>query len=521
MSPQVPQKGLLGTRKGQVLLAIVALGVLVAIALLAPKLASTVEHLIQELAKSLGQWAYLLVGFLAMAETAAFLGFIAPGEFAIIIGGVLAGEGSLSIQVLIGVVWVSIVIGDSIGFLIGRKLGRGFIERNAERFPWALKHFGRVEQFFRDHGGKSIFLGRWIGFARPLMPFTAGTSGMPYRRFLPYDILGAGTWGTFFCLVGYIFWRNFDEVTKLASRGALALGVIVFTIAGIVLLIRRLRDPATRARWKLWIDRQAERPLLRPPAAVARLFYRVFVNPIWHVARPWVRFTIKRLTPGELGIELTTLLAIAAVCGYIIFLQIDLLNEDPLIRGDMTAIDISQEIQHSALTWLARSVSLLGAFLFVTLLVIGVTGYLLGQKRRVEAVMLVSAFFVTEIATHIIKVAEGRDRPEGALVDAAGGSYPSGHASLSVTYVAIGVLLARSASNASRRIAWIVAGFAIGFLIGSSRVYLRVHYLSDVVGGWALGFLVFSLFGAIALIVDYLVRNGAQSMPRRDGMPTR
>jgi len=88
--------------------------------------APSVEHLIKDLADSLGTWAYLLVAVMATAETAAFLGFIAPGEFTIILGGVLAGEGTLSIGLLIGIVWVSIIIGDSIGFALGRKFGRGF-----------------------------------------------------------------------------------------------------------------------------------------------------------------------------------------------------------------------------------------------------------------------------------------------------------------------------------------------------------------------------------------------------------
>ena len=78
-----------------------------------------IERLIEDIANGLGQWAYLLVAFMAMAETAAFLGFVAPGEFTIILGGVLAGEGTLSIQLLIGIAWVSCVIGDAIGFYLG------------------------------------------------------------------------------------------------------------------------------------------------------------------------------------------------------------------------------------------------------------------------------------------------------------------------------------------------------------------------------------------------------------------
>ena len=141
----------------------------------------TMEQFIEDLAHSLGSWAYLLVAFMATAETAAFLGFIAPGEFTIILGGVLAGEGTLSIWLLIGIVWASIVVGDSIGFMLGRRLGRDFAERHGHRVRLTEERLQKVDAYFARHGGKTIFFGRWLGFVRPLMPFTAGTSGMAYR----------------------------------------------------------------------------------------------------------------------------------------------------------------------------------------------------------------------------------------------------------------------------------------------------------------------------------------------------
>jgi membrane-associated phospholipid phosphatase len=99
------------------------------------------------------------------------------------------------------------------------------------------------------------------------------------------------------------------------------------------------------------------------------------------------------------------------------------------------------------------------------------------------------------------------------LTSVDGLSYPSGHASLSVTYLAIGVLLSRRLPT---RIALVVVGAALAVAIGLSRVYLRVHYLTDVVGGWAVGLAVFSLCGAVALVVDYLRNNwGASQQEHR------
>jgi undecaprenyl-diphosphatase len=112
-----------------------------------------IERLIEDIAAGLGEWAYLLVAFMAMAETAAFVGFVAPGEFTIIFGGVLAGEGTLSIQLLIGIAWASCVAGDAIGFFLGRRLGRRFALDHGPKVRLTEERFLKVEDFFKRHGG--------------------------------------------------------------------------------------------------------------------------------------------------------------------------------------------------------------------------------------------------------------------------------------------------------------------------------------------------------------------------------
>lgn len=465
-----------------------------------------IQHLIEDLAKSLGQWAYLLVAVMAMAETAAFLGFIAPGEFAVIFGGVLAGEGTLSIELLIGIVWASVVAGDSIGFLIGRRYGRSFALKYGPKIRLTEDRLMKVEGYFARHGGKTIFLGRWIGFVRPLMPFTAGTSGMPYQRFLPYDVLGAGTWSATFCLLGFIFWRSFTQITSIAGKGTLAFGILVVLVVGTYQLFKRLRDPARRRRIAAWIERQ---PLLGS-------LWRLVVRPIVRVVAPPVRFLIGRLTPGELGIELTTLLSVAAVSIYVVVLQINLINEDTFVTGDRGALEMARDIQGGTLTAIAKIVTALGAFGIVFGALAAASAFLVYRGRRYEAITLVAGFVTAEIAMKIIKAAVERPRPSGGLVDADGWSYPSGHATLAVTYLAIAVLLARD-GPAARRAAILTAGLALGVLIGLSRVYLHVHYLSDVGGGWAVGLAAFSVCGSVALVIHYLSQNlgGARTVAPR------
>jgi membrane protein DedA with SNARE-associated domain/membrane-associated phospholipid phosphatase len=483
-----------------------------------------IERLIEDIASGLGQWAYLLVAFMAMAETAAFVGFIAPGEFTIIFAGVLAGEGTLSIQLLIGITWASCVAGDAIGFVLGRRLGRDFVLRHGPRVRITEERFHKVEEFFRRHGGKAVFLGRWVGLIRPLMPFLAGASKMSYRRFAPYDILSAGLWSATWCLLGYIFWRSFEQVASTAGRGTLAFGILLALFIGVYQAIKRLRHPEQRAALAKWLDRQTQRPLLRPLGwigraawVVIRPLWRYVLRPAWMLVAPPLRFLLARLTPGELGIELTTLLAIAGVCIYTVILQIDLLQTDALLFGDETALEIARDIEMTVLTTLADVLAVIGRLWFVVPVTAAGCGYLLSRRRSTEAVALSAGLAITQISTQIIKGAVDRPRPADGIADVDGFAYPSGHASLSVTYLALAVVLSRTVP-AAWRVALVVTGLALSIAIGLSRVYLRVHYLTDVVGGWAVGLAVFSLCGAVALVVDYLRNNWgpAQRQPRAE-----
>jgi membrane protein DedA with SNARE-associated domain/membrane-associated phospholipid phosphatase len=475
-----------------------------------------IENLIEDLASGLGQWAYLLVAFMAMAETAAFLGFIAPGEFAIIFGGVLAGEGTLSIALLIGIVWASAVAGDSIGFMLGRRYGRGLLVKHGPRVRLTEERLERVEAYFDRHGGKTIILGRWLGFVRPLMPFTAGSSGFAFRRFLPYDVLSAGAWSATFCLLGYVFWQSFTQLQDIVGKGALLFGVLVVLFVAVHQAIKHLRRPEERRRLAAWIERQAERPLLRPPAAVARVLWRFVLHPVWRLIAPPLRFVGARLMPGELGIELTTLLAVAAVSIYLIVLQVNLIETgDSLVGGDRWALDLARDIETGGLTTIAKVASFFGRFGVTLIAVLAASAYFLARRRTTEAFTLVAGFALTEITMQIMKSAVERPRPAGGLVDASGFSYPSGHAALAVSYLAIALLLAR-AGPATRRVAVFSIGLALTVLIGLSRAYLRVHYLSDVGGGWAIGLAAFSLCGCIALVVHYLRNSvGSQTLDAR------
>jgi membrane protein DedA with SNARE-associated domain/membrane-associated phospholipid phosphatase len=475
-----------------------------------------VKKLVGDIAQTLGQWTYVVVGALAFLETGAFVGLVAPGETVVIVGGVIAGQGEISLIVLIGIVWAAAILGDTTSFFIGRKLGRGFILRHGPKVKIDEARLEQVESYFERHGGKTILIGRFIGLVRALAPFVVGSSGLAYRRFIPYSVIGCGLWATTFCVLGYIFWQSFDQVAEIAGKATFGFGLTVAVIVGGVLAYRQLRHAEQRRRVVEWMERQ---PPLRPLLAVGRPIRRRVLSPIWNVAGPQVRFLFNRVTPGDLGLELTTTLAVAGVGLYVFTVYAVTLSADPSTTpADRELLDLADRLNiHATLTDVAKVVTDLGAFPAVITLVLA-TSVLLGARRHwYEVAALVVAFVLLYVSVHLAKNGIDRLRPGGPLANADGASYPSGHAAYSTAWVAVAVVIARVVPGIASRAALVGGALALAVAIGLSRIYLRVHYWSDVAGGWGLGAGVFGVCAAIALIVAYLRHNGDR--PAEDRPP--
>ncbi len=466
------------------------------------------ERLIADLGQALGPWTYLLVGVMAFLETGAFIGLLAPGETAILVGGVVAGQGQINIFVLIALVWACAVAGDVTSFVLGRRLGREFLVKHGPRFKITEDRLHQVEHFFDRHGGKAVLIGRFVGVIRAVAPFIAGSSGMPLRRFLPYDVIGAGLWGTTFCLLGYVFWQSFGTVADYAGRGALYLGTVIVVVVGAIAAYRWLRVADNRARAHAWLHEQAERPALRPLARVARpVVYRAIVPAARALAGP-ARFAVNRLTPGDLGLEVTTLAAVAAVGSFAFFaFAFNVGPNDPLPFTDQRAVSIANDLYATWAVDVAKVVTALGSLPVVIGLCL-VTAVVLARWRAwmgIGALAIGTALVYGGV--HITKATIGRPRPDDALIDSSGSAYPSGHAAYAVAWVAVAVLLARFVPWLAGRAAVVVVGIVVAVAVGLSRVYLHVHWWSDVVGGWGLGAWIYAVCGILALLVDFIGKN--------------
>ena len=381
------------------------------------------------------------------------------------------------------------LLGDSTSFFIGRRLGRDFLRRNGPRFGIKDERLDQIDDYFARHGGKTIFIGRFVGFVRAFAPFIAGSSGMRYRAFVPYSILGTGLWVSSAIVLGYVFSRNIDSVINYAGKGAFALGALIVIVVGVIALRRHLRVEENRRAAVRWMEAHGATRWL---VLLGRRF------------GPQLGFLWDRVTPGgTFGLEFTTLMAILAVSLFVLVAYTVIVSGEPgPTPGDTTAFEFVERIRVDWLVDMAKVVTALGSAAVVLPLAAVCAGVLAWRGRWAEVGVLVAGMAL---------IVDRRARDQGRGRPAAPGRRPGRRLRLLVPQpprrlldllrLACGDVVMRLRVGMARGAAVIVAGIALAALIGLSRVYLGVHYLSDVNAGWALGVAAFSLCAAVALVI--------------------
>lgn len=201
--------------------------------------ADRVSSITTDLAGLSGTVALLLIAALVFGETAVFLGFVIPGETAAVLGGVLASRGRVSLPLLIIVVVAAAVTGPLIGYEIGRHLGGRVIA--ARRMRRVAGGMDRAQAVLHRRGGLAVLLGRFVAILRALMPAVAGTTRMPYRTFLIYNMFGGLIWGIGYCLLGYAAGSAYAAIERTVGTGV-AIVVAVGVLGGVGFwLVRRHR----------------------------------------------------------------------------------------------------------------------------------------------------------------------------------------------------------------------------------------------------------------------------------------
>jgi membrane protein DedA with SNARE-associated domain len=192
--------------------------------------ATIVSFLLGKIQDLPGILVYCLVAFLVFGEAALFIGFVLPGETAVIVAGVVASKGHVNVATLCVLVVVSAIVGDSVGYEVGRRYGAQLIT-----LPLVRSRHTSIERALeglRRRGPIYVFVGRFTAFLRAVMPGLAGMSRLPYRRFLLANASGAVLWGVAYTLLGYFAGTALNPIERVS--GLVGIGILVVVLGVIV-----------------------------------------------------------------------------------------------------------------------------------------------------------------------------------------------------------------------------------------------------------------------------------------------
>ncbi|MEA2902527.1 MAG: hypothetical protein QOH36_2414 [Actinomycetota bacterium] len=420
-------------------------------------------------------WAYVVVAMLAALEASAFVGLVIPGELALVTGGYLAYQGRASLAVMMVVAAVGAVVGDSVGYEIGRHFGER-LRRSRLGQKVGTERWRKAESYLADHGGRAVFLGRFIGILRALVPALAGVSRMRYRTFLAWNALGGVLWAPGFVLLGFVAGSSYRRVERYAGRAGLLLLVAAVLVAAIVFAARWVARHPDEVR--AFVGRVLDRPL--PSRLRARY-------------RRQLDFVGRRLRPGQaLGLALTIELLILGLLGWAFGAVVqDVVAGDGLFHIDRPVTEYVVSHRTPWLTAAMRVVTVLGstAVLIPMIVVVGLLAYRRGKGWRPLA-LLAAAQGGSIVLYDLVKVLVARPRPsiQPLITTVTGYAFPSGHATQAMAvFGALAFLASGWTTRWSAKVAQWTAAVVVTLLVGMSRVYLGVHWPSDVIGGWALG----------------------------------
>jgi membrane protein DedA with SNARE-associated domain/membrane-associated phospholipid phosphatase len=456
---------------------------------------------------SLPAWVALLVVFLVPAlEASAFVGFVFPGEIAVLLGGVLASQGRFPLWAAIVAAVAGAAIGDSIGYLIGRRWGHALLHGTLGRLPIIrralAKHLDTATAYVRRRGPHAVLVGRFTAALRVLVPGLAGMAELPYGTFLLFNAIGAVLWGAGFVLLGYAAGAAWHRVAADASRVGLALLALVLLGLIATRALRTVREHGTTV---------ADLLAALPPANWFRERYPR--------QSAWLARRIDSANARGFSLSLSVVGGSLGLWVFGALTQDVVANEESVLHDpSITSWIASHRV--AWLTELMRSVTGVGSS-FVLIPIVILIGAVCFVRWGTVRPMIQLAFALTSsiAAYEVAKALVDRPRPPMVdwLVRAAGSSFPSGHSVNAAAVFGTIALIASERRGTRARIAIGSAALLVGVVVGASRVYLGVHWFTDVVAGLALGWCIVAIVSAGTIL---LTSHASSNGPARVGVAT-
>lgn len=431
----------------------------------------TLDQILPSL-EALGIWSYWIIGLASMLEAFFATGVFLPGTLVVEAGGILVQQGAIDFFDLVWFVAIGSILGAELGYWAGILARRGL---NRRWKPEQSPSYQRAERLFRRYGGLALVLGRFLGPVSGLVPFAASVAGMDRRRFVIWNIVSGFPYAIGHIAFGYVLGDVIIRIGPVATRLALFAGAALTAMAVLWWLVLRVERMLP---FVLSILRSVGRAIAESPDAKA-----------WAGRNPRAaEFIAGRLDASHVYGLTATLLGLAFTYILVIWIGsvLDFLLAEPIVQADTRLANLIHAFWSP---WLLRGfahVTALGDWRVVSALCGAAFAWLWLRQRPDLMLGLAATLAGTFVTDAILKRIFHRPRPALAYFVETSGSFPSGHAAISVAFYGLLLFSAFRLGRLGPLMAAILAA-TLAFLIGLSRLYLIEHYLTDVLNGWLVG----------------------------------
>lgn len=420
--------------------------------------------------------ANVVVFFIAMGEALFLIGMVVPSTVVLVGAGTLVGLGKLEAWPIFLWTTLGAIAGDAISYWIGAYY------KDRIKSVWPFSRYRdmveRGEAYFRRHGGKSVFIGRFVPGVKAIVPGIAGMVGMPVAYFTLVNVTSAIAWSIVHLGPGVLAGSAFGALGEISGRLATMLGVFLVLLFVAVML----------ARWLILI--------VFPLYAGSRIRFVLWLGSRRNPAARWMARMLDPAHPRSAGMLVSALLLLITVPVFV-GLASAISPDNGLQRADTAIRNLFQDLRTPTGDEIMVAITMLGDGMVVAIVTAVVVAYLFARRAWRRATGFLIAMASTALFVPLFKLLMHRERPIDLYAGADALSFPSGHATVNtVLYGLIAVLVAHDRSSLTKAGVFSVAVTLIG-AIAFSRVYLGAHWASDVAGGLVFGTAMVAAFAFV------------------------
>lgn len=450
---------------------------------------------------------YLLVGLISFLESLAGVGILVPGSVLVVLAGFLAAHGRGDYHLLVIVSALGAITGDLLSYWLGARLGE--VLRQKKLFRRRRQLLRKAEIYFAGHGGKSVFIGRFVGFLRPFIPFVAGSTRMSPIPFTLYALVSGILWGLAYPGLGYFFGASWKLVQIWTGRFSLFIALIVAFFVVDALFWRWIAPRLADLGARFWAGcrKRWGRFVARPRVAAFRQRH----PRLWNALAE--RFTLHRGSGLYLTVGFTFSALFAALFLWLVG-AVQLYR--PLLHLDRKIYTLLREAHHPLADEIFSVIAHFGSLPVIALAGSLLLLWLVLNNRDFSAVIVIAGTAGGKLLVVVLTAVFDRPRSEALLsgLESFSVGFPSAPAFLSLVFYGLLVyMLLDTLGNWKNRFNLVLGGTFAALLIGFSHIYLGIDRFSYILGGFALA----ALWLTFLITASEMRRRYAGEFPWRAG----